>query len=579
VRRLLQFLSAPRESGGLGRTLKVGVLIDGQTVPAWVRACLECLSTLPGMQLELFTLGGPDNTPSTTGAGLLWGLYQRSCRRAIDPEATTPLGEVLGSKLAPSLLETNEGGELAQAARSVLRRQGYDVLLSLSSRPLQGDCSGLAQFGAWSLAVDGQQLAGGGCAFFRNAFRRSTTISLSLILHQERFDVGRMIHQYDGAACFGLYSTENMVDPLATTGVIIGLRLLNAQSGGLAALTALDTWGRGDIHLKRSAPPPGDVALLRFVVPKLLRSVRLRLPWNRRNDRWFVAYRPNRDRFTARRDRFCPDGFVDLAVGDDYEAADPFLVSKDGRNFLFWEEMLPPNRFGRIAVVEISQSGAISPPRVALEKPYHLSYPCAFEHEGDYFMVPESSANSTVDLYRATRFPDVWRHEKTLAADVSLVDTTPLFDQGRWYFFTTAVHPRLKGGMHTLLFQSEKLDAPWRPHPVNVICSDVRRARSAGSIFVRNGKLIRPGQDCTIRYGRAIALNEIIELSPERYQERHLETILPTWRQDLTATHTLNSNSELEVIDGLRLLPVFRYPGRPDSQGRRHPTGSEHDIN
>lgn len=551
MHRLLGFL-ADASQRNARCTLTVGVLIDGETVPAWVKRCLECLSTLQGVELELFALKSPERNQSAESL-LLWRRYQQFCRRATDPERPARLGEILRSKLQHSPLEVNEQGAFTRPARSSLQARRLHVLLLLSSLALQGDCSGLAQLGAWSLAVDGRQSGGGGSAFFWNVYRGSETVSLSLILHQQRFDAGRVIYQYEAATSLGFNSTQNMVDPVAATGFVIALRLLNVQEGGLAAFATLDTWGSADVRLERPPAPPGDIVLTRFLLAKIVRSVRLRFPWNNKKGQWFVAFRRERSRFTAQRDQFCPDGFEDLVARTNYECADPFAVRKDGRNFVFFEEMLPPKRFGRLAVAEIEASGPVSPPTVVLERPYHLSYPCVFEHEGEYYMIPESSENSTVDLYRCTRFPDVWRHEKTLVSDVSLVDTTPLLHEGRWYFFTTAIHPKLKSGMHTLLFQSEGLDAPWSLHPATVICSDARRARCGGFVFLRNGRLIRPSQNCTIRYGRAIVLNEITELSPQRYREHPVETILPTWRQDLLATHTLNSNSELEVIDGLRV--------------------------
>ena len=48
------------------------------------------------------------------------------------------------------------------------------------------------------------------------------------------------------------------------------------------------------------------------------------------------------------------------------------------------------------------EAAPVGPPATALETPYHLSYPFVFRHEDDIFMIPESSANRTVELYRAS---------------------------------------------------------------------------------------------------------------------------------------------------------------------------------
>jgi hypothetical protein len=130
----------------------------------------------------------------------------------------------------------------------------------------------------------------------------------------------------------------------------------------------------------------------------------------------------------------------------------------------------------------------------------------------------------------------------------AVVDTTPLFLDGMWYFFTTTKEP----GSETFLFYSAKLEGPWRYHPANPICSDARRARAAGALFYRDGKLIRPSQDCALGYGHSIVFNEVTRLSPSEYAERVVQRIPPNWRQNLIGTHTYNSDGTYEVIDGVR---------------------------
>ena len=168
-------------------------------------------------------------------------------------------------------------------------------------------------------------------------------------------------------------------------------------------------------------------------------------------------------------------------------------------------------------------------------------------------MIPESGGNYTLELYRATSFPYAWQFEKMLLQDIALVDTTPFFQDGIWYFFTTTVEVITCRWLETWLFWSDSLDGEWHYHPANPICSDVRRARSAGHLFHRNGKLIRPAQDCSVRYGYALVLNEVLKLSPTEYEERQQEVILPDWMPGIFATHTLNFTSNVEVIDATRI--------------------------
>jgi hypothetical protein len=261
-----------------------------------------------------------------------------------------------------------------------------------------------------------------------------------------------------------------------------------------------------------------------------------------------VAVRNNREQFRARKNQFVPSGFRDVVSSGGSQFADPFVVDDNGRHWLFVEEIPAGASKGRLAVMELDRDGGCGPPVTILERPFHLSYPFVFGDGGEFFMIPETSANNNIELYRATRFPFEWKLEKVLCSNVRAVDTTALLSGGIWYFFTTSA--RL--GHETFLFWSESLGGEWHYHPRNPICCDVRRARGAGPLFQSHGALIRPAQDCSVLYGYAIALNRVLRISPTDYEEELIEVIYPTWRKGLLGTHTLSSNDSFEAIDGLK---------------------------
>jgi hypothetical protein len=128
------------------------------------------------------------------------------------------------------------------------------------------------------------------------------------------------------------------------------------------------------------------------------------------------------------------------------------------------------------------------------------------------------------------------------------VDTTPFFLDGRWYFFTSTTAPFVE----TLLFWSNTLGGRWRLHPRSPISSSVTNCRAAGHLFYSNGRLLRPTQNCAIRYGYGITINEITRLTTTEFEERPVSYIGPDWRRGLLGTHTINSLNGLDVIDGLR---------------------------
>jgi hypothetical protein len=230
--------------------------------------------------------------------------------------------------------------------------------------------------------------------------------------------------------------------------------------------------------------------------------------------------------------------------------ADPFVWETGGRDYLFFEEVAAGSSKGRLGCVEVFENGSCSEMKIILERSYHLSYPCVAPADGELFLLPESVETGCVDLFRFSRFPEEVELVARPVEGLALVDTTPVFLNDRWYFFTTTVPPF----MESLLFWSDRLDGAWHLHPCSHISCSVRNRCSAGNLFWRNGRLYRPTQDCSVRYGYAIQVNEVTRLTPTEFEERGVNWIPPVWSQGLRGTHTWNESSRLQVVDGIRLV-------------------------
>ena len=64
--------------------------------------------------------------------------------------------------------------------------------------------------------------------------------------------------------------------------------------------------------------------------------------------------------------------------------------------------------------------------------------------------------------------------------------------------------------------------------------------------------LIRPAQDCSSRYGAAIAFRRITKLDAQHYEEEPVATLGAEWHPGLVGTHTYNVDCGIEVVDGRR---------------------------
>jgi hypothetical protein len=206
----------------------------------------------------------------------------------------------------------------------------------------------------------------------------------------------------------------------------------------------------------------------------------------------------------------------------------------------------------------MDKSGQWKTPVKVLERDYHLSYPFVFEWEGKHYMIPESGAKRSIDLYESQAFPYEWEFKQSLITGVRAVDTTLLRHAGKWWLFTgIAENEGAAPNVELFLFSSDELlNGQWKPHPQNPIVSDMRKARPAGAVFTQDGKLFRPSQDCTNGYGYGFDLNEIEVLSESDYQEWTCASVRPTWDENILATHTYATCGKLTVIDAFS--PVRR---------------------
>ena len=241
--------------------------------------------------------------------------------------------------------------------------------------------------------------------------------------------------------------------------------------------------------------------------------------------------------------------WLDLEVKKSVYHADPFGFVENGNFHLVCEEYNYASAKGVLTSMEIDrESGKVRRKSKALIKSYHLAYPYLFEYEGVHYCIPENSEAGNVDLYRFDKTEGALFFEQTLIENLQAVDPSLFFYNGFWWLFFT---DRISTNERLHIWYSANLRGPYTSHANNPVKTDIRSSRPAGNPFVIDGKLFRPAQDCSIRSGRRICINQVVSITPTTFQEKEFTLLNPDRKSKYSkGMHTFCIAEGDVIVDG-----------------------------
>lgn len=546
--------------------LRLGLLVDSLRVQAWLAPALEDAQRRGLAQITLIVERTAD--PPLAGLARLrryWAerhyvLYDLFCRvdAARSPAPANPDGVDLRT-LAPEalhiLVDPVRGVHTDTVAPSDvarIREAGADVLLRVGFRILHGEILSAAPHGVLSYHHGDPRAYRGGPPGFWEVMEDAPTSSIIIQRLTEELDGGHVL--------------AHAVHPTLPISPIRNLEALHANSARMlgpvlerlhrsdAELPAASRTCRGWIGYDRPLyRRPDNGAMLR-AIPRLAgRYLGRRLQAEAGEEQWHLAWH-----WSPAETHGVPHGsfrrYRIMTPPRDRYWADPFIATEGGRHWVFFEELRFRHPRGTIAACEITADGPVGSPRTVLERPWHLSYPGVFKHDGQWYLLPESGESGQVELFEAVEFPFAWQRSATLL-EGCVADPTLFRYEDAWYLFGSPYRPGESPMSELHLFVADSLHGPYRPHPLNPLITDARHARMAGQLFRAGGDLLRPAQVCVPTYGSAISIRRVLELSPTRFAEEPVQEITPRWDPALEGLHTMNAAGHLSMIDLLRRTP------------------------
>jgi hypothetical protein len=411
-------------------------------------------------------------------------------------------------------------------------------LLSATSKNLPLALENHAKAGVVSITYDG--LA---APYLEEAVRRQLGHAGGMVETTVLLDEGgRQLVLYRGFCALDHRSLSRSVSWVAS-------KLPDMLRGALARLDAGAPWPPEQLPAQAPPAPLPTSRMLQRLVSNVLKKL-----WWR--DQWFVQIHSA----LAGGGPGATGPLVALIEPPtDSFWADPFLIQRNGRWWLFFEELAFSSRKAHLSVVELAASGHVKGEvRRVLSEPWHLSYPFLWEDGGRLYMVPESSANETLDLYECIDFPHAWRKVVTLFDSVRYADATVVQYDGQLWMFAASSPPggSLYDELH--IHWAPRIEGPWQAHPLNPVKIDARSSRPAGSMWVEQGTLFRPTQDCSSVYGGAVTIQRVTRLNEKEFSEVDIGRVPAPEGASGLPFHTLNSAGNWTVVDVLRQIPRLR---------------------
>lgn len=196
--------------------------------------------------------------------------------------------------------------------------------------------------------------------------------------------------------------------------------------------------------------------------------------------------------------------------------ADPFLFFREGKWHLFFELWNINVNRGEIGFATSLNGFDWEYQQVVLREPFHLSYPCVFEWDGETYLIPETRQANSVRIYKADPFPHRWRLLAVLL-EGQFADASPFVHEGKLWMFVQRGLDELR------LFGSDQPAHGWREHPSSPVRVGNRRlTRPGGRVIHYENRLFRFAQDGLPSYGYCLRALEIETLTPFHFVEKEL---------------------------------------------------------
>jgi hypothetical protein len=540
------------------KRLNICVLINDLTVPLWIHKTIENLSQSEFAGVTLLVSRGP--VPQTreqkisNGSAVLIRLFETLDRTLFRSKyyshLKTDITSLTGVK---SIINLNNSAATAfrTCETDTIADLNPDIIILLGRNMAEDTLLDIPEYGVWTFSIDHSKIHGMPAHGFWEVIKHQPLTDLYLEVSTAEGLPNDVIYaSHESTYHYSVTWNRNKVFWRAT--VILPRLIEGLFRHGESYLYQMKERHKAFINVvDRSDYTGAFPVVLRSLVAHIGYVLRLGVyklghtdafSWQLKTKSKEVSNYCNVD-FSAFKTIYPPHGLF---------WADPFIIASEKYYYLFVEEFIYKANKAHLSVLKLDTEGKLLESRKIIEKPYHMSYPFVIMIDGIYYIIPETNENKTIELYKCIDFPYIWKFEKYIMENISATDTTLFYYENKWWLFTTIDQT---GGISScstelfLFYSDDPIKGEWIGHPLNPVVTDESRARCAGKLFIEKGKIYRPSQDCSMRYGRGLNINHVTRLNEKEYNEVLVKEIKPDWDSRLKGFHTINSDKDMIVID------------------------------
>ena len=236
--------------------------------------------------------------------------------------------------------------------------------------------------------------------------------------------------------------------------------------------------------------------------------------------------------------------------------ADPFIFrSANNQLNLIYEEfsMINTKRHGKIILSALDDNFLPQSNSEILVSNTHISYPSVFIENNITYIIPETSKKGKVSCYQYNEVTKSLTNEMVLI-NHPLLDSTIFKHEGKyWLFATLADHQFDHSKLY--IYYADSLCGTYIPHEKNPVKVGLDGTRPAGNLFIIDGEIYRPAQNCKDFYGKSLTINKVTKLNEYEFaEEASLELNGAKDSPFKEGLHTINLLEDIIVVDGIKMI-------------------------